>query len=88
MRSARRRPGGANRTLGNVKERSFSSIWADPQSELLTQLRSRKPLLPERCRSCRWLDLCNGNLRVRAETATGDPWGFDPACYLTPEETA
>ncbi|MCH8229206.1 MAG: SPASM domain-containing protein [Chloroflexi bacterium] len=77
-----------NRTLGNVKERPFSEIWTDPANEFLAQLRDRKPLLGEPCKSCKWLSVCNGNLRVRAESATGDPWGHDPACYLTPEETA
>ena len=71
------------RTLGNVLERPFSKIWSDENNEFLHQLRNRKGLLPERCRSCRWLDSCNGNLRVRGESATGDPFGMDPACYLT-----
>jgi hypothetical protein len=39
-----------------------------------------------RCQKCQWLDLCNGNFRVRAEAATGDLWAEDPACYLTDEE--
>ena len=72
-----------NRNLGNVLERPFSKIWSDENNEFLQQLRNRKALLPERCRSCRWLDSCNGNLRVRGESATGDPFGMDPACYLT-----
>lgn len=41
-----------------------------------------------RRRSCGFFDWCNGNLRVRAEVAGGDLTGEDPACYLTPEETA
>ena len=45
-------------------------------------------LLPGRCRRCRFLKLCNGNMRVRAEAATGDVWGEDPACYLTDQEIA
>jgi len=74
------------RTLGNVKEDSFSKIWTNPDNTFLSQLRDRKPLLAEPCKSCSWLGICNGNLRVRAESATGDPWGPDPACYLTPAE--
>jgi len=35
---------------------------------------------------CRWLDICGGNFRARAEAVTGDIWGEDPACYLTDEE--
>ncbi|MBI4218914.1 MAG: radical SAM protein [Chloroflexi bacterium] len=75
-----------SKTLGNVRERPFSHIWTDTSIEFLNQLRARKRLLPDRCVNCRWLALCNGNLRVRAETATGDPWGPDPACYLTADE--
>ena len=75
-------------TVGNVQERPFGDIWTDPRNELLVNLRNRTPLLSETCRGCSWLDTCNGNLRVRGESATGDVWGHDPACYLTPEEIA
>ena len=73
--------------LGNVREKPFSAIWSDPPaSSLLAQLRSRRAHLKCRCLRCRWLDVCNGNFRARAEAATGDPWGDDPACYLTEAE--
>ncbi|MDP6666717.1 MAG: radical SAM protein [Dehalococcoidia bacterium] len=75
-----------NQTLGNVKERKFSEIWQDESIELLARLRDRKPLLPGTCSDCRWLNICNGNLRVRAESATRDSFGMDPACYLTDAE--
>ena len=39
-------------------------------------------------RDCRWLDICGGNFRVRAEAISGDVWAPDPACYLTDEEIA
>ena len=73
--------------LGNVRSRPFSEIWTegDPGG-LLANLRDRKPLLHGRCPQCRWLDVCNGNFRARAETPAGDLWGDDPACYLTDEE--
>jgi MoaA/NifB/PqqE/SkfB family radical SAM enzyme len=32
------------------------------------------------------VEVCNGNLRTRAEAATGDWLGFDPSCYLTDDE--
>ena len=75
-----------NQTIGSVKERKFSEIWEDNSIELLSQLRDRKPLLPDDCKNCKWLGMCNGNLRVRAESATGEIFGKDPACYLTEEE--
>jgi hypothetical protein len=36
-----------------------------------------------RCATCKWLDICAGNFRVRAEAVTGDVWAPDPACYLS-----
>ncbi len=76
------------RVLGNVLDRPFSEIWTDPDNDLLARLRQRPRKLNGRCSRCRWLDVCNGNLRARAEAATGDQWGCDPACYLTDEEIA
>lgn len=73
-------------SLGNVRQRKFGDIWNDTSDPLLQGLRNRKPLLKGRCGRCRYLDLCNGNLRVRAEAVYGDVWAEDPACYLTDEE--
>ena len=73
-------------TLGNVLERPFSEIWQDEGVDLLHKLRNRRELLKGRCADCGYINLCNGNLRVRAESATGDMWAEDPACYLTDEE--
>ncbi len=74
-------------TLGNVRQRPFSEIWSDENEPLLEALRNRKPLLKGKCSSCRYVDICNGNLRVRAEAAFGDVWMEDPACYISAEET-
>ncbi|OGX37850.1 MAG: hypothetical protein A3C53_06360 [Omnitrophica WOR_2 bacterium RIFCSPHIGHO2_02_FULL_68_15] len=72
--------------LGNVRERPFSEIWTNNADPLLTGLRDRLPLLTGRCGTCRWKPVCGGSFRVRALHATGDPWGPDPACYLTDDE--
>jgi len=72
--------------LGNILERPFPDIWAGGDQPLLRDLRDRKRLLKGRCAACAWLDVCNGNLRARAEAATGDFWAPDPACYLTDAE--
>ncbi len=74
--------------LGNVRTTPFSRIWTDEHPGRLTELRHRKDHLKGRCKTCRWLDVCNGNFRVRAEAVTGDIWACDPACYLTDEEIA
>jgi radical SAM protein with 4Fe4S-binding SPASM domain len=75
-----------NATVGNVREKSFGEIWSDPSQPLLVGLRDRKKLLQGRCGRCNYVDICNGNLRVRAEAAYDNPWAEDPACYLTEEE--
>jgi len=71
---------------GNVKDERFSRIWSQADDERLGVLRDRTAHLPERCRNCRFLDVCNGNLRTRAEAATGNWLGMDPSCYLTDAE--
>lgn len=74
-------------SFGNVRERRFSEIWMDTSDPLMAGLKNRKPLLKGRCGACKYLDICNGNFRVRAEAVYGDVWAPDPACYLTDEET-
>jgi radical SAM protein with 4Fe4S-binding SPASM domain len=73
-------------SLGNIRTRRFSEIWSDDSQPLLQGLRNRKIHLQGKCSDCRFLDICNGNLRVRAEAVYGDVWAPDPACYLTYEE--
>lgn len=73
-------------SFGNVLSRPFSEIWSDRADPLLIQLREKKRHVTGRCAKCRWLDICGGNFRARAEAVTGDIWGEDPACYLTDEE--
>ncbi|MCL6519903.1 MAG: radical SAM protein [Armatimonadetes bacterium] len=73
-------------SFGNVRQRKFSEIWLDTSDPLMAGLKNRKSLLKGRCAVCKWLDICNGNFRVRAEAVFGDVWAPDPACYLTDEE--
>ena len=75
-----------HQTFGNVLERPFSEIWTDMSDPLLSRLKDKKKYMTGRCAQCKWLDICAGNFRVRAEAATGDLWAPDPACYLTDEE--
>ncbi len=75
-----------NHTFGNVLERPFSEIWDDPNIEFLAQLKDKKPYVKGRCAECRFLNICGGNFRCRAEAYHDDVWAPDPACYLTDEE--
>jgi radical SAM protein with 4Fe4S-binding SPASM domain len=72
--------------LGSVRERDFAEIWHDQGNELLMALKDKARHLKGRCAGCRFLAVCGGGLRARAWYETGDPWGPDPACYLTDEE--
>jgi len=73
-------------SFGNVKKRPFSEIWMDKSDEVMAKLKDRKRHVKGRCARCRWLDVCGGNFRARAEAVTGDIWAPDPACYLTDTE--
>ncbi|MBI2958281.1 MAG: SPASM domain-containing protein, partial [Chloroflexi bacterium] len=73
-------------SFGNVKERTFGDIWQDTSDPVMKGLKDRKGLLKGRCARCQFIDICGGNLRVRAESVHGDIWASDPACYLTDEE--
>ncbi|MCK9274814.1 MAG: 12,18-didecarboxysiroheme deacetylase [Syntrophales bacterium] len=75
-----------NISFGNVRERPFSEIWQDGSMELLAKLKDKKSFVKGRCAACRWLFVCGGNFRCRAEAVHGDIWAEDPACYLTDEE--
>lgn len=73
-------------SFGNILKRPFSEIWTDTSDPLMKKLKEKKKYVKGRCSTCRWLDICAGNFRVRAEAVTDDVWATDPACYLTDEE--
>ena len=75
-------------TLGNVRERPFSTIWQDVSDPLMAGLKQRPRPVKGRCAGCAYLEICNGNTRVRAQQLSGDPWAEDPGCYLSDEEIA
>ncbi len=73
-------------TLGNVMERPFSAIWQDVSDPIMAGLKRRPRPVTGRCGTCGFLDVCNGNTRVRAWHMHDDPWAEDPACYLDDDE--
>lgn len=76
-----------DKILGNVRESPFEKIWMNPDNQFLTDLRRREELVKGKCGRCRFLDICRGGFRARAEAKFDDVWAEDPACYLTWEET-
>ncbi len=75
-----------DKVLGNVRKNSFEEIWTDPDNSFLADLRRREELVTGKCGRCRFLEVCRGGFRARAEAKYGDLWAEDPACYLTEEE--
>jgi len=75
-----------NYSFGNIKKRTFGEIWSDLSDPVMKRLKNKAQYIKGRCAECRWLAICGGNSRVRAQSITGDLWGNDPACYLTDEE--
>lgn len=75
-------------SFDNIRSRPFSEIWTDTSNPLMKKLKEKKKHAKGKCSTCRWLDICAGNFRVRSEAVTGDVWAPDPACYLTDEEIA
>ena len=76
-----------SRTIGNIREKKFNDIWFDEENEFLAKMRDKTRYIKDKCGRCKLNHLCMG-CRVRAEVANGDPFGEDPACYLTEEEIA
>lgn len=70
-----------HKTLGNVRETRFSDIWQTSQDDFLLKLRDKASYVEGRCGECSYKQLCGG-CRIRAEAASGNLWGEDPACYL------
>ena len=73
-------------TLGNVRTRPFSAIWPDTSDPLMAGLKQHPRAVKGRCGECNFLEICNGNTRVRAQQMTQDPWAEDPGCYLDDDE--
>lgn len=73
-------------SFGNVRKRPFSEIWRDTDDSVMRGLKDKMSRVKGRCKACKYLEICGGNYRVRAEFVYRDMWAEDPACYLTDEE--
>ena len=74
-----------SRTIGNIREQRFGDICFDDENEILAKMSDKTQYLKGRCGRCKYNHLCRG-CGARAEEMCGDPFGADPACYLTEEE--
>jgi radical SAM protein with 4Fe4S-binding SPASM domain len=66
--------------VGNVRDRKFSEIWNNPDSEILTKFRAKKGELKGICGDCVNKDVCGGGCRIRALSQHGDIWAEDSMC--------
>lgn len=77
-------------TIANVRERPFSEIWSDSSDPVLQRLRADRTggeHLPGDCKTCIYLAICGGGMRVRANGLSGGEfWAKDPSCFMTAEE--
>jgi radical SAM protein with 4Fe4S-binding SPASM domain len=71
--------------LGNLRERSFKSIWIDDPVKDLVELRQIRTKLKGICGECKHNDLCGG-CRQKAYFFKGDLHEADPTCILQGEE--
>ncbi|HHY72560.1 MAG TPA: radical SAM protein [Bacillus bacterium] len=74
----------ATYTFGNVKEQKLADILKN--SKLFEDLSYPEENIMGRCSKCKWLSVCGGNSRARADAVYEDLWASDPRCYLTDEE--
>ena len=72
--------------IGNIFNQDFSNIWRDNPIELLEKLRVHPRVLEGRCKSCRYLNICNGGSRSRAYAIYDNIWAEDPSCYLSEDK--
>ena len=75
-----------NYSLGNVKDKSFSQIWDNPDDLVLNKLRNKSQFADPRCLRCKWFDLCKGNFRFLDTETDIEYWLNEPACYFNDEE--
>jgi radical SAM protein with 4Fe4S-binding SPASM domain len=73
-------------TLGNIRERPFSAIWNDLSDPVMASLKQHPRPVEGRCAQCQYLNICNGNTRIRAYQMSDNYWAEDPGCYLSDEE--
>jgi len=73
-------------TIGNLLKEDFNDIWS-AKSDMLNRLRTHPRVLSGKCKSCRYLDICNGGSRSRAWAIYDDLWAEDPSCYLSEDKT-
>lgn len=72
--------------IGNVRNRPFSTLWAEKENPSLALFRKKEMQFSGRCGTCRHRIICGGGCRVRAYATSGDFSAEDPFCFVTGDE--
>jgi len=72
------------KTVGNIREKSFNEIWNKKPNKILLDLRNQKELLKGKCGRCDYLEVCGG-CRQKACYFKGDFLEEDPTCIYDPD---
>ncbi len=75
-----------NYSLGNIRDKTFKTIWGNPDEPVLNKLRNKGKFAEKRCLGCKWFELCKGNFRFLGTESDDRYWLNEPSCYLTDEE--
>ena len=70
-----------NFSLGNITETKLEDILKNS----LNIFKDKTLFAPQRCRKCRWLNLCGTNARFLGDDLKSE-WLLEPECYLSDEE--
>lgn len=73
-------------TVGNLRDRPFSTLWAETDNPALSLFREKEARFGGRCGACRYRGLCGGGCRVRAHAGAGDFFAEDPFCFISPDD--
>jgi radical SAM protein with 4Fe4S-binding SPASM domain len=72
--------------VGNLRDRPFSTLWAETDNPALSLFREKEARFGGRCESCRHRELCGGGCRVRAYAGAGDFFAEDPFCFISRDD--
>ncbi|MBA7604373.1 Anaerobic sulfatase-maturating enzyme [subsurface metagenome] len=75
-----------NYSLGSIKDKTFKTIWGNPDEPVLNKLRNKGKFAEKRCLGCKWFELCKGNFRFLGAESDDKHWLNEPSCYLTDQE--
>jgi radical SAM protein with 4Fe4S-binding SPASM domain len=71
-----------NFSLGNVVETKLKDIFKNS----FDIFKDKTLFAPDRCKKCRWLQICGTNMRFTGNDFSRPNWILEPKCYLSDKE--